>query len=372
MGAVETEPGKFAQLNVPGVGLKSMWRSAPADREVLVPAKELVDGHHHRAPPPREGRVHGPVLGRAPVVLEGEPVAFLSHREHHPVGAAVAGAARFDVRPLLPLAVRQAGHLVEERLLGVVDDPLHHPLDRPRPVALDEGEDPRLRGGVARELGAEVEGDHLGLPRRPEVELLDVAPDDVLLDDLDRRNEDPLVVGALGGGAEAARGNPADVVLVQAVGDPAEELVLEEHRADEHHVLLVGGAHPGVVREKHVPVVDPRVVASMFEDPLHLGVRHPGHVLHVRAEIHELGVLGEDGGVEVERVHRDRRPGYLLDGGAVLLVHVPQVVADDLEGHRVHLRVPVAVEPQGLGDAEGFGGERRGSAFRRTGRRASR
>ena len=29
MGAVETEPGKFAQLNVPGVGLKSMWRSAP-------------------------------------------------------------------------------------------------------------------------------------------------------------------------------------------------------------------------------------------------------------------------------------------------------------------------------------------------------
>ena len=26
---METEPGKFAQLKVPGVGLKSMWRNAP-------------------------------------------------------------------------------------------------------------------------------------------------------------------------------------------------------------------------------------------------------------------------------------------------------------------------------------------------------
>ena len=224
-----------------------------ADREVLVPAQELVDRHHHRAPPPREGGVHRPVLGGASMVLEGEAVAFLAHREHHPVGAAVARPAGLDVGAFLPFPVREPGHLVEERLLRVVDDPLHHPLDGRRSVAVDEGRDARLRRRVARELGAEVEGHHLGLARRPEVDLLDVAPDDVALDDLDRRDEDPLVVGALRGRAEAARGDPPDVVLVKAVRDPAEELVPVEHRADEHHVLLVGGAHPGVVREEHVP-----------------------------------------------------------------------------------------------------------------------
>ena len=169
---------------------------------------------------------------------------------------------------------------------------------------------------------------------------------------LDRRDEDPLVVGALRRRAEAARGDAADIVLVKAVRDPAEQLALPEHRTDEHHVLLVGGADPGVVREEHVAVADPRVVASMLQDPLHLGVGHAGHVLHVGAEVHELRVLGEDGRVEVERVDRDRRSRHFLDRGAVLLVHVPQVVADDLEGHRVHVLGPVPVELQGPGDSK--------------------
>ena len=289
------------------------------------------------------------------MVLEGEAVAFLAHREHHPVGAAVARSARLDVRPLLPLAVREPGHLVEERLLRVVDDSLHHPLDDRRSIAIDEGRNARLRRRVAGELGAEVEGHHLGLARRPEIDLLDVAPDDAVLDDLDRRDEDPLVVGALGGRAEAARGDPPDVVLVKAVRDPAEELVPVEHRADEHHVLLVGGAHPGVVREEHVPVTDPGVLAPVLEDPLHLGVGDAGHVLHVRAKVDELGVLGEDRGVEVEGVHRDGRPRHLLDGGAVLLVHVPEVVADDLEGHRVEVLGPVPVKLERLRDPELLG-----------------
>ena len=154
-----------------------------ADREVLVPAQQLVDGHHHRAAPARVRGVHGAVLRRAAVVLEGEPGALLADREHHPVGTAIARPAGLDVGALLPLAVRQAGHLLQIGLLRVVDDALHHPLDHGRPVALDELEDARPGGGVARELRPEVERHHLRLSRRPQVELLDVAPDDVVLDD---------------------------------------------------------------------------------------------------------------------------------------------------------------------------------------------
>ena len=92
------------------------------------------------------------------------------------------------------------------------------------------------------------------------------------------------------------------------------------------------------------PSRDARVVAAVLERPLHLRVGDAGHVLHVRAEIDELGVLGEDRRVEVERVHRHRRAGEALDRRAVLLVHVPQRVAHDLEGHRVDAAFRLAVE----------------------------
>src|SRR5439155_18862213 len=52
-------------------------------------------------------------------------------------------------------------------------------------------------------------------------------------------------------------------------------------------------------------------------------------------EVHKLAVLGKDRGIQVERIHRDRRSGEALDRGAVLLVHVPQAVADHLVGDRV-------------------------------------
>ena len=108
--------------------------------------------------------------------------------------------------------------------------------------------------------------------------------------------------------------------------------------------MLMRGADPGIVGEEHVAVADPRIVAAVLEDPFHLGVGDAGHVLHVRAEKDELGILGEDRRVEVERVHRHRRAGDALDGGAMLLVDVPEIVADDLERHRVDVLGGVAMQ----------------------------
>ncbi len=124
---------------------------------------------------------------------------------------------------------------------------------------------------------------------------------------------------------------------MQAVGHPAEELVLPEHRTDEHDVLLVRRSHPRVVGEEHVAVADSRIVAAVFENPFHLRIGDAGHVLHVRSEVHELAVLGEDRGIEIERVHGDRRTRDALDGRAVLLVDVPERVADDFVGDRIDI-----------------------------------
>ena len=182
----------------------------------------------------------------------------------------------------------------------------------------------------------------------------------LLLDDLHRRNEDALVERVARRRAEAARRDAADVVLVQAVGDPAEQLALPEHRAEQHHVHLVRGADPGVVGEEHVAVADAGVVAAVLQRPLHLRVGDAGHVLHVGPEIDELRVLGEDRRVEVERVHRHRRARQALDGGAVLLVHVPQRVPHDLEGDRVDavLRLLVQASASGRSKASSAGHSR--------------
>ncbi len=328
-----------------------------ADREVLVPAQEFGHRDHDRATPAGVGRVHRAFLiGRA-VVGEDELVAFLAQLQLHAVRAAIAGPAGLDIGAVLPEAVREARHLLEEGLLRVVDDLLHHALDRARPVATDEFQHAVARGRVARHLRAEVQRHELRLARRTQVHRLDVAPDFTALDDLDRRQHDAFVVGRFGRRAEAAGRDAADVVLVQAVRDPAEELAFPEHRAQQHHVLLVRRADPRVVRQEHVAVADAGVVAAVLQRPLDLRVRHAGHVLHVRAEIDELGVLGQQGRIEIERVHGDRRTREALDGRAVLLVDLPQVVADHLVGDRIDVAIPFAVQLQLRRDAQLFRGD---------------
>ena len=131
---------------------------------------------------------------------------------------------------------------------------------------------------------------------------------------------------------------------MQAVGHPAEQLALPEHRADQHDVLLVCCAHPGIVGEEHVAFANAGIVAAVLQDPFHLGIGDARHVLHIGAEIDELGILGQDRGVEVERVHGDGRARDALDGGAMLLIYVPKVMADDLEADRIDVGFRLAMQ----------------------------
>ena len=281
-----------------------------------------------------------------------EAVALLAQGQRHAIGAAVAGAAAFDIGAVAPFAVGQAAQLVQERGLAVPEDALHHALHHARAIARDELLDAGAGRRVAGHLGAEVERHQLGLARGAEIELLDVAADFAVLDDFHGRDQDALVVGALGRGAEAAGRDAADIVLMQAVRHPAEQFALVEDGADQHHVLLMRRADPGIVGEEHIAGADAGIVGAVLEDPLHLRIGDAGHVLHVGAEIDELGILGEDRGVEVERVHGDGRARDALDRGAVLLVHVPQIVADDLEGDRVEFVGRIAVQAQLWRDGE--------------------
>ena len=63
----------------------------------------------------------------------------------------------------------------------------------------------------------------------------------------------------------------ADVVLVQAVGRPAEQRAFMEHRTDEHDVHLVRRADPRIVGGEHVAITDARVVRTVLEYPLSPG-----------------------------------------------------------------------------------------------------
>src|SRR5262249_17311913 len=79
-----------------------------ADAEVLIPAEQLVQGHHDGSAPAGIRGVHRSVLRGGAFVLEGEPRALLAQGERDPMRAAVPGATAFDVRALAPDAVRQA------------------------------------------------------------------------------------------------------------------------------------------------------------------------------------------------------------------------------------------------------------------------
>ena len=197
-------------------------------------------------------------------------------------------------------------------------------------------------GVVAGDRRPQVEREVLRRARAAPVERLHVGDDLVVLDDLERREAGRVPEGVFGVRAEGAGDGAADVVLVGDVGDPAEHLAVDEDRAHQADVGLVRGADDRVVAEPHVAVADP--FAAVFEDVAGHHVEHPRHVLQAGAEVEELGVLGEDAGLEVADLDRDLGDGEVLDLAHVLGVGVPEPVADDLVGDRVDVGLGLAVE----------------------------
>ena len=149
--------GKIGAVERAGGGVEVDMAQRAAHREILVPRQQLVDRHHDRAAPAGIGRVHGAGLGRGAVIVEDQPVALLGDGDLNPVGAPVPRPAGLDIGAVAPRAIGQPRELGEEGGLRIVDDALHHALDRARPVAADELEQALPRAHVAGELGTEVE-----------------------------------------------------------------------------------------------------------------------------------------------------------------------------------------------------------------------
>ena len=119
-------------------------------------------------------------------------------------------------------------------------------------------EQPGAADLVGDQLAAQVQFGQR-LPDLGHDQLDDVLPDLAALDDLGRRQAQPLVEHRLGVHVESARLAAADVQPVPGGADPGPQLAGVVHRGDGGDIRLVGGAQVRVVADQHVPGVDPRV-----------------------------------------------------------------------------------------------------------------
>ena len=327
-----------------GLGIEAQLPRGAADHAHVLGDRDHVEDVHDAAAPAGERQVDRADLRRGALVGEGEDVALLAHVELDRVDAAVAGHRDLLVLAVAPFAVGDLRQQVFERLLGRVEQALHHALDRGGAVLVDQAEHPLAGGVVAGDRRPQVERQVDRGPRLAAVDALQLGVDLAVADHPARREAGRVEVDVLGVRAEGAGDGAADVVHVGGVDDPAEQLALDEDRAEEVDVGLVGGPDPGVVAHPHVALGD--VFAVFFH---HVGdhVIHPaGEVLDAEAEEEELTVLGADRRLVVAAFEHDRRDREVLDRLEVLLVQVPEVVADDLEGDRVGDDFGVGVELQ--------------------------
>ena len=302
------------------------------------------------------GDVDGAGLRVGSGVVDVEVLALLAHGDLVGVDAGVTGVRGLSVEPVAPPAVRDLRQPLRHRPLAGVEHPVHHRLHRVRAVPVDQRGDPAHGHPVRRDRGAQVHV-HVGRhPRLAQEHLLQVPAHLAPADQLERRERRRVGEDVGRVDAEAAHHRAADVGVVHDVGDPAEQLVADEHRRGHDRVRLVRGADVRVVGHEHVAGLDAGVLGPVLQDPLdgqRLGV---GEVLQVGAEEYQVAGLGEDRGLEVPGDHRDRRDGQPLDGLPVLEVGVHQRVADDLEGHRVHVS-GAGVQLQRAGDAQRLAGD---------------
>ena len=213
---------------------------------------------------------------------------------------------------------------VEQRLqrreVGLLAEPvaeLHHAL-LARPAA---GDDREQVGPVHLRVADVVED-------QPEDVLLHLAA----LDDLERRDDDPLLEDRLRPGGERAGERPARVHLVAELRRPADELVLVEDRHEHEPVVRVrdrGRALERVRREDHVAGVDAPVpvlhhlvdvgaelahdhAAARVGDHRELVVLLPDDGAHRRAEEHGVHLVARALERALDDVERD---GVDLDPG---------------------------------------------------------
>ena len=223
-------------------------------------------------------------LGRRAVEIDEDLVAVDAHVDVNVDGLGV-DAVVVDVVYEVPLALGERGYLGAGQGLGGVEDVGHVRLHLLEAVFLDEAKQVALAEANGGQQGLHVAEHLVG---HADVFLED-APDCpvelALLIELERREDEALLVN-LGVVAGVAPGDaPADVGLMSDATTPAHEDVVHENGLEQEYVGQVAGALVGVVVGEYVAGL--HVVAEGVHDAL----EGRGHAAEMRRQGEALGHL---------------------------------------------------------------------------------
>ncbi len=262
------------------------------------------------------------------VVLDGEPGA---HRH-------VLGAVAVAVHPVFAV-VGARPHLEDigaDAARGVVEQRGRIAPDRLRPVALDQGRKLLLAAPCAGHVRHQVAVAVSARAQIAEVEFQHVPAQLAALEQLDRRDFEPLAVEVLGVGVGGHVGRRAHIGQMTARHRPEHQLAFVEHRARQQRLAHMGVAEVSKIAHQHVAILDLTFeeVGGALHDPLH------GHGLDRQRRIRHrdqiAGVIGDADG-EVAAEIDDRCPGRALEGDHHLAPDVLVHAHDDAEGSGVDL-----------------------------------
>ena len=281
-------------------------------------------------------RAEGLRIGARPV--EEGVVALAPDRQLH-LERAVAEAVVVDVvDERLRLLRDRDGDQEAHRLVRAVEQGLERCEVDVLAESVAEFDHAPLAGTAARDDREQVGAVHLRQPDVVEDEPEDVLLGHAALDDLDRRDDDPLFEDRLRTRRQRAGERASGVHLVAELRRPADELVVVEDRHEHEPVVRVRDrrrALERIGREDHVARVDA---------PVPLG----HHLVDVRAELtddHAAPWVGDHRELVVlladDRAHRRAE-----EHGVHLETGVLERPFDDVERDRVDLDVGDLGDPQ--------------------------
>ena len=227
-----------------GIGDMQRQEGAGVDRHLR---EDVLDGQVDRRAGGGDDAVHGPQAGRArPGHVEIQVGAAAAQAQvdlqglvHHPVGVHVGDA--------MVVAVWNAGDLGPHLLLGAALQLDDAPVHGVGAIAVEEGGEPALAHGQRRRLRLDVADPLLSDADVGEDDGEDLLVHSPLLEQLDRRQAQALLLHLGGVRREAARHRAADVRPMTGVGQPGEEFPLVEERLHEAHVHQMRAAEIGIV-----------------------------------------------------------------------------------------------------------------------------
>ena len=189
-----------------------------------------------------------------------------------------------------------------------------------------------------RDLRPDVAAHELGLAAVGEDDAFDVGEEMSAVPDLDRRNQQALVIHLGRVGRCRARDRATDIGLVRDRTREGDDLAARENRRDERHVgHMRQSAGIGMVRDEHVAVFQrvQSVRAVGLEDRADQMAVDRRVEEHRRRHDQPAGAIDDHAG-EIARLPDDRRIARAIEVIVHLVGEAGDLVAQDLNRDRVH------------------------------------